>query len=122
MTAPCSAACQPAYPSRVGPHPRRPPRRSATQPAPEPRRVERRVSGRGALAVAGQRIHLGIAHAGCTLTVETADTTWRIYDADERVAEVARTTTKNIARFKVHKPELPRRRTAPVGGDTGQVS
>jgi hypothetical protein len=91
------------------------------QPAAEPQRVQRRVSSRGALAVAGQRIHVGIAHAGRTLTVETADTTWRIYDGDGLVAEVARTTTKNIARFKVHKPEPLRRRTAAVDGDTGQV-
>jgi hypothetical protein len=59
--------------------------------------------------VATQRIHVGIVHAGRTLTVDTADTTWRIYDGDSLVAEVARTTTKNIARFKVHKPEPPRR-------------
>ena len=81
------------------------------QPATEPVQVQRRVSSRGALAVAGQRIHLGIAHAGRTLTVEPADTTWRIYDGDALVAEVARTTIKPIARFKVHKPEPPRRPT-----------
>jgi transposase InsO family protein len=78
-------------------------------PAPEPVRVERRVSGRGSVVVAGQRIQAGIAHAGRTLTVEAADTTWRIYDDHVLVAEVARTTTKPLARFKVHKPEPPRR-------------
>jgi transposase InsO family protein len=82
------------------------------QPATEPQRVQRRVSSRGALAIAGQRVHLGIAHAGRTVTVETADTTWRIYHEHELVAEVARTTTKKIARFKVHKPEPPRRSLA----------
>jgi len=42
--------------------------------------------------------------------VEAADSTWRIYADDDGVlaAEVARTTTKPIARFKVHKPEPPR--------------
>ncbi|MEJ3745496.1 integrase core domain-containing protein [Actinomycetes bacterium KLBMP 9797] len=78
-------------------------------PAPEPVRVQRRVSCRGALVVAGQRIHVGIVHAGRTLTVEAADATWQIYDEDVLVAEVARTTTKPVARFKVHKPDLPRR-------------
>ncbi len=68
------------------------------QPAAEPQRVERRVSCRGTLAIAGQRIHLGIAHAGRTLTVEAADTTWRVYDGDGLVAEVARTTTRPISR------------------------
>jgi len=52
----------------------------------------------------------GIVHAGRTLTVEAADSTWRIYDDDGLLAEVARTTTKTIARFKVHKPKPPRRR------------
>jgi hypothetical protein len=88
------------------------------QPATEPIQVQRRVSSRGALAVAGQRIHLGIAHAGRTVTVETADTTWRIYDGDALVAEVARTATTRIARFKVHKPEPPRRRAVRINGET----
>jgi hypothetical protein len=88
-------------------------------PAAEPLRVQRRVSCRGALVVAGQRIHVGIVHAGRTLTVEAADATWRIYDDDDSsssslVAEVARTTTKPVARFKVHKPEPPRQ-PHPVG-------
>jgi hypothetical protein len=78
-------------------------------PAAEPLRVERRVSSRGALMVATQRVQVGIAHAGRTLTVEAADTTWRIHDDHGLVAEVARTTTKPVSRFKVHKPEPPRR-------------
>jgi hypothetical protein len=79
-------------------------------PASEPLRVERRVSSRGSLVIAGQRIQAGIAHAGCTLAVEAAETTWRVYDDDRLVTEVARITTKPIARFKVHKPEPPRRK------------
>jgi transposase InsO family protein len=77
-------------------------------PAPEPFRVERRVSTRGAAVVARQRIHVGMVHAGRTVTVEAADHTFRVYDGDELLAEVARTTTKPIARFKVRKPEPPR--------------
>ncbi|PRY30267.1 hypothetical protein [Pseudosporangium ferrugineum] len=73
--------------------------------------MERRISARGSLAVAGQRIHVGMIHAGLTVTVETADTTWRIYHGDELLTEVARTTTKNVARFKVRKPERQRRGT-----------
>jgi hypothetical protein len=71
--------------------------------------VQRRVSCRCALIVAGQRIHVGIVHAGQTLTIETADSTWRIYDDNGLVAEVARSPTKPVARFKVHKPEPPQR-------------
>src|ERR687883_670098 len=52
----------------------------------------------------GQRIHVGIVHAGRTLTVEAADSTWRIHDDNGVVAEVARTATKPVTRFKVHKP------------------
>jgi uncharacterized protein YjcR len=60
--------------------------------------------------VSRQAVHRWIGRsAGRTLAVEAADTTWRIYDDDGLVAEVARTTTKPIARFKVHKPELSRR-------------
>jgi transposase InsO family protein len=50
------------------------------QPAPEPVRVERRVSCRGSLAVARQRIHVGMTHAGLTVTVETSGNTFRVYD------------------------------------------
>jgi hypothetical protein len=82
------------------------------RPAAEPVRVQRRISSRGSLSVAGQRIHVGMVHAGLTVTVEAADTTWRIYDDDGLVAEVARTATKNVARFKVRKPEPPRQPTA----------
>jgi len=60
--------------------------------------------------MAGQRIHAGIAHAGHTLSVEAADRTVRVYDdSDILLAEVPSARTKNIARFKVRKPE-PRRR------------
>ncbi len=80
------------------------------QPAPEPVRVERRVSCRGSLTVARQRIHIGMARAGITVTVETADNTFRVYDGPELLTEVPRTTTQPIARFKVRKPEPPRHR------------
>ncbi|MFF0366958.1 hypothetical protein [Micromonospora sp. NPDC005087] len=83
-------------------------------PAPEPVRVERRVSCRGSLVIAGQRTHVGIAHAGATLAVEAAGTTFRVYDADQLITEVARSTTKAIARFKARKPEPPRRAAAPL--------
>nr|WP_130340652.1 IS481 family transposase [Micromonospora kangleipakensis] len=79
-------------------------------PAPtrDTQRVDRRVSSRGSIVIAGQRIHPGIAHAGRTVTVEAADTTFRVYDGDQLLTEVARTTTKPIARFKARKPQHPR--------------
>jgi hypothetical protein len=74
------------------------------QSAPEPICVQRRADSRGALVVAGQKDHIGARHAGQTLNIEEADTTWRIYDGGLLLAEVP-------ARFKVRKPE-PHRRTA----------
>jgi hypothetical protein len=82
-------------------------------PAPAPARtelrVDRRISSRGSISVAGQRIQVGISHAGRTVTVEQADTSFRVYDADQLLIDVTRTTTKTIARFKARKPEPPRR-------------
>jgi hypothetical protein len=82
-------------------------------PAPStpshPLTVERRVSNRGAIAVARQRIQVGMAYAGRTVAVESTDSTWRIRDGDILILEAAGTTTKSIARFKVRKPERPRR-------------
>ncbi|WP_344085012.1 hypothetical protein [Luedemannella helvata] len=50
-------------------------------------------------------------HAGTTVTVEAADHTFRVYDGDELLTEVARTTGKTLVRFKVGKPEPPRQPT-----------
>jgi hypothetical protein len=55
--------------------------------------------------VAGQKIHLGNGHHGLTVDVRPTDTTWRIYDNDRLPAEVARSATKPIARFKARKPK-----------------
>jgi hypothetical protein len=71
-------------------------------------RVDRRVSSRGSITIAGQKIHVGISHAGQTVTVEEADTSFRILDGDQLLTEVPRTTTKTVARFKARKPQRPR--------------
>jgi Integrase core domain len=81
-------------------------------PAPAatgPLRVDRRVSCRGSVMIARQKIQVGIGHAGRTVAVEEADTTFRVYDGDQLLTEVLRSTTKPIARFKARKPEPPRR-------------
>lgn len=56
-----------------------------------------------------------MVHAYRTVTVETANTTWRIYNGDELLTEVALTTSKNVARFKARKPEAPRQRRGEKG-------
>jgi hypothetical protein len=81
-------------------------------PTPSPRtealRVDRRVSSRGCITVAAQKIQVGIGHAGRTITVEEADTSFRLLDGDQLLLEVPRTTTKTVARFKARKAEPPR--------------
>jgi hypothetical protein len=61
--------------------------------------------------IAGQKIHVGNTHAALTVTIQPTDTTWRVYDNDQLLTEVARTTGKPIARFKARKPEPPRQRS-----------
>ncbi len=62
--------------------------------------MQRRTSSRGAIAVAGQRIHVGMVHAGRPVTVEAGNTTWRSYHGDQLLTEVARTSTESTARCK----------------------
>uniref|UniRef100_UPI003F495E86 hypothetical protein n=1 Tax=Nonomuraea bangladeshensis TaxID=404385 RepID=UPI003F495E86 len=82
------------------------------RPAAEPVRVQRRASSRGQVSVAGQRIRVGIGYAATTVTIEDTDGTFRITTyAGQVIAEVARTTTKSIARFKVRKPQHQRKVT-----------
>ncbi|MCK1846078.1 hypothetical protein MTQ08_22405, partial [Micromonospora sp. R42004] len=82
-----------------------------TDPGRRPRQLPRN------LVIAGQRIHVGIHHAGTTLTVEASDTTFRVHNGDQLVAEVTRTTVKPIARFKVRKPEPSRAARTPQHRD-----
>lgn len=80
-------------------------------PAPAPPiarpRVERRVSSRRSICIARQKIQVGLSHAGRTITVEEADTTFRVFDGDQLLTEVLRTTTKQVARFKPANPNHP---------------
>jgi transposase len=80
----------------------------APAPTLAPHRVDRRVSSRGSISIAGQKIQVGIGHAGRTVTVEEADTTFRVFVGDQLLTEVPRTTRKQIARFKAREPEPPR--------------
>jgi transposase InsO family protein len=71
--------------------------------------VQRRVSSRGMIQVAWQRIQVGIVHAGLTVTVATTDSTFQVAADNQLLVEVPRTTSRPVARFKVHKPEPPRK-------------
>jgi transposase InsO family protein len=71
--------------------------------------IQRRVSSRGVIMVAGQRITVGIEHAGLTVTVATVDEAFHVYDEERLLVGVPRVAAKPVARFKARKPELPRR-------------
>ena len=55
--------------------------------------VQRRVSQRGSIMVAAQRIHAGMIHAGKIVTVTASDHTFQISLDGETIAVVPRTTT-----------------------------
>jgi len=70
--------------------------------------VQRRVSSRGVIMVAGQRIGVGIGHAGETVTVIAEANHFHVHDDERLLVKVARTGAKPIARFKARKPEPTR--------------
>jgi hypothetical protein len=65
--------------------------------------IQRKVSSRGGIQVARQRVQVGLPHAGQVVTVELGDTTLRVIDSNgELLATVPRTSTGEISRFKAH--------------------
>jgi hypothetical protein len=62
--------------------------------------VQRRVSCRGALMVARQKIHAGMIHAGKTATVICENNHFKVVIDGETAAVVPRTTTSEIHRYK----------------------
>jgi transposase InsO family protein len=64
--------------------------------------VQRRVSSRGGLMVARQKIHAGMIHAGKTATVICENTHFRVVIDGETAAVVPRTTTSEVHRYKVN--------------------
>ena len=71
--------------------------------------VDRRVSARGQICVATQRIHIGKAHAGKTVTVHVRPDLLRVHIEVGMSIDVPRTGHKQVARFKVRANEgLPR--------------
>ena len=72
-------------------------------PAPGgPITVQRRVSCRGAFMVARQKIHAGMIHAGKTATVICENNHFRVVIDGEAAAEVSRTTTSEVHRYKAN--------------------
>jgi len=81
-------------------------------PAPLPEAaptVQRRVSSRGGIQVARQKIQVGMTHAGKIVTVVTETNSFRLVIDGDTVAVVPRTTSHQIGRFKAYATH-PRRR------------
>ena len=79
-------------------------RRATTSPPPPagPLTVQRRVSQRGQIMVATQRIHVGLIHARKIVTVTADDHTFRLSIDGDTVAVVPRTTSSEIHRYKAY--------------------
>lgn len=68
--------------------------------------VERRASCRGTIAVAKQRIHVGLAHAHKVLRVVADSDNFTVYDGDDELRIVKRKTTDDIRVWKAHREEV----------------
>ncbi len=64
--------------------------------------VQRRVSSRGGLMVARQKIHAGMIHAGKVATVICENNHFRVVIDGETTAVVPRTTTSEVHRYKAN--------------------
>jgi hypothetical protein len=81
-------------------------------PAPLPdaaATVQRRVSSRGGIQVARQKIHVGMTHAGKIITVVAKDDSFRLVIDGETVAAVPRSTSHEIGRYKAYATQRGRR-------------
>jgi hypothetical protein len=79
-------------------------RRAGTTPPPPdgPMTVQRRVSQRGSIMVARQKIQVGMIHARKIVTVTASDHSFEVTIDGEMVSIVARTTDREVHRYKAY--------------------
>jgi transposase InsO family protein len=79
-------------------------RKAAASPSPPsgPVTVQRRVSSRGGIMVATQKIQVGLIHAGKIVTITAEDHSFRLSVDGQAVRVVPRTTTREIHRYKAY--------------------
>jgi transposase InsO family protein len=79
-------------------------RKAAASPPPPsgPVTVQRRVSSRGGIMVATQKIQVGLIHAGKIVTVTAEDHAFRLVIDGQAAGVVPRTTTSEIHRYKAY--------------------
>jgi hypothetical protein len=81
-------------------------------PAPLPEAaltVQRRVSSRGGIMVARQKIQVSMSHAGKIVTVACEKNSFRLVIDDETVGDVLRLTSREIDRYKAYATRQERR-------------
>ncbi len=73
------------------------------------------MSARGDTQVIGQRVPVGLRHAGRIGTIEIGETVLRVYDerSDSVINQIPRTSTKTLVRFKARG--VHRNRTTSYG-------
>lgn len=81
---------------------------SSPPPPGEPVTAQRRVSQRGQIMVATQRIQVGMIHVSKVVTVTADDHSLRVDIDGETAAIVPRTTNREIHRYKAYATRLPR--------------
>jgi transposase InsO family protein len=85
-------------------------RLAGPEPLPEPGlTVQRRVSSRGGIQVAHQRIQAGMTYAGKIVTIVPDGDTFRLVVDGGAVGVVPRTTSHEIGRYKAHATHPGRR-------------
>jgi hypothetical protein len=80
--------------------------------------VQRRVSQRGSIMVATQRIHIGMIHARKIVTVTASDHSFELSIDGETVGTVPRTTSAEIHRYKAYATRARPGRWQPPGATT----
>ena len=65
--------------------------------------IQRKVSSRGGIQVARQRVQVGFSHAGQSVTIALGDSTMRVIDQHgELITTIPRATNGEITRFKAY--------------------
>jgi hypothetical protein len=65
--------------------------------------VQRKVSQSGTTQVAGQSLRVGYPHRNTIVDIHIHEDQFQIYDLDaELLATIAKTTTKEVTRFKAY--------------------
>ena len=91
-------------------------------PSAGPVRAQRRASATGLIMVSGQKIALGRAHAGQTVTVLASDTTLTVEFGDGETRNVPRTTTQPVRSIKGQRPRTTVSNSRPVSRTSARGS